>query len=541
VTGRARRLVIALVALLALAALVGCGRDASAGVSNPTLAAGTPAAKGPTGTVTWALYRDVNSLDPAHAFDYPENTVIASMCDALQRQEPDGAIGPGLAKLTYRTPTEIVLALHPDVRFWDGRPLTSADVVYSLKRQTSSQVAGFYGTVFNRVKAIRAVGPLQVEIALRRPDYWLAGELSAMPGVIIEKRYAEQQGRAYGTPSGGAMCTGPFELKQWKPGAEVDVVANRHYWDPALRPLASEIRFEGISDTAALTAALRTGAIDGTYLTDTSNLAELRTLTNVRVYDGPSFDTDYFIVSDLKGVLGDVRVRRALSLAFNRTGYIDTVYDGAAQIPRLSVNPGAWGFARGVFRRAWDRQPVPHQNLAAARHLIRAAGAKGKTLVIATCSGLASVATEANAWQAAAQSIGLDAQLHNVSPEDYIALFTDPGARKGIDAFSTTTYGDYADPAALDATFAIPHQSQNFSGYSNPRVTDLLNRARAEANPRRRAELDVAAERLIMRDLPWIPVADPDTLLVLNRRLSGAPSSFAYMQAPWLARLGAAG
>ena len=33
------------------------------------------------------------------------------------------------------------------------------------------------------------------------------------------------------------MCTGPFELKQWKPGAEVDVVANRHYWDPALRPL----------------------------------------------------------------------------------------------------------------------------------------------------------------------------------------------------------------------------------------------------------------------------------------------------------------
>ncbi|HEY3776241.1 MAG TPA: ABC transporter substrate-binding protein [Solirubrobacteraceae bacterium] len=534
-TRRARLPAVLTAALL----LAGCGRQVVP-VSSLPLHASTAAAATAAGTVTWALYRDVDSLDPAHAFDYPENTVISSMCEALERQQPDGAITAGLARLTYRTPRRIMLALHPGVRFWDGSPMTSADVVYSLERQMNPKIAGFYGTVFDRVKSIRARGRLTVEIVLRRADYWLAGELSAMPGVIIEKRYAEAKGQAYGTPSGGAMCTGPFELKRWTPGAEVDVVANHHYWNPALRPRAAEIRFEGISDTAALTAALRTGAIDGTYLTDTSNLAQLLKLSNVRVYAGPSFDTDYLIISNLEGPLGDVRIRRALSLAFDRKVYIDTVYDGAAQIPRLSANPGTWGFAKGVFRRAWDHQPPLTQNLARARRLIHAAGAQGKTIVIATCSGLASVATEADAWQAAAESIGLRARLQNVSPEDYIALFTDPGARSGIDAFSTTTYGDYADPAALDSTYAMPHQSQNFDGYDNPRLNALFDAARAEADPRRRAELDVAAERLIMRELPWIPAADPDTLLVLGRHLSGPPSSFAYMQAPWLARVGEA-
>jgi peptide/nickel transport system substrate-binding protein len=44
----------------------------------------------------WALYREPNTLDPIYAFDYPENTVITSMCESLLLQEPDGTIAPGM-------------------------------------------------------------------------------------------------------------------------------------------------------------------------------------------------------------------------------------------------------------------------------------------------------------------------------------------------------------------------------------------------------------------------------------------------------------
>src|ERR1700722_17720011 len=130
----------------ALALLVGlpaCGRPLSSATSpapgaiSPTagLVATAPPGAKQVASVTWAVYRDVNSLDPAFAFDYPENTAISLMCESLLLQQPDGAIVPGLASVTTPPPLTFVFTLRPGVRFWDGAPVTPADVVYSLGRQ----------------------------------------------------------------------------------------------------------------------------------------------------------------------------------------------------------------------------------------------------------------------------------------------------------------------------------------------------------------------------------------------------------------------
>src|ERR1700754_3229517 len=98
---------------LAAALIAGCGRSAETGSSTAAaktpssvtdLDPMTPAASGEAGKVTWALYRPVQTLDPAHAVDYPESTVVAAMCESVLRQAPDGSIGPGLATLTYEDP-----------------------------------------------------------------------------------------------------------------------------------------------------------------------------------------------------------------------------------------------------------------------------------------------------------------------------------------------------------------------------------------------------------------------------------------------------
>src|SRR5882757_11544055 len=189
------------------------GSDAAAFLGLPST---TQPASGPADTATWALYRDPTTLDPATAFDYPENTVISTMCESLLRQQPDGTLVPGLAsEYRFTTPTTLVFKLRPGVRFWDGKPLTSADVVFSLKRNMDPQLGGFYGTVLNRVSAISADDPDTVTLTLSSPDYWLPGELSSMAGVVIEENYASSRGHEYGTPDGGAMCTGPYRLTQW--------------------------------------------------------------------------------------------------------------------------------------------------------------------------------------------------------------------------------------------------------------------------------------------------------------------------------------
>ena len=537
--------VVVACALLAAA----CGRSvnnagsSTSGNISPTqgLVTTTPAGTKTVPSMVWAVYRDVNSLDPIYAFDYPENTADSLMCESLLRQAPGGAVQPGLATVTDPSPTTMVFTLRPGAKFWDGHPVTPADVVYSLDRNTNPTLGGFYPLVFNRVKSIAATGTNQVTITLKQPDYWLQGELASMPGIIIEKAFAQKEGKNYGTPAGSIMCTGAYMLKSWTPGVGVVAVANPHYWNSAVKPLIGQITIKGTPDISSFTSGMLTGAIQGSYPFALPTLDQLRNSSSVKVWQGPGWSTDAFIISSFKGVLGDLRVRRALSLALNRQGIISSVYKGAALMPRWLSNPGTFGYGKSVFTAAYDSSPVLTQNISEAKKLVQQAGATGKTFTIGTSSQLANLAAVTGDYQAAAQAIGLKVVLKSVSAQNFINFFTDPKARAGIDGFPTVNYGDYADPAALLSTLVLPGGSQNYTNFNNPKITADLEQARSTPNLNKRAALVAEAEKLTMQQLPWIPNVQPTALLVLHKGLTGAVSSFAYMFAPWADSLGGTG
>jgi peptide/nickel transport system substrate-binding protein len=528
--------------LVAIAVLLvsACGR--STGGTNTANTSGlantSPAGTKPVDKIVWGVYRETNSLDPIYAFDYPENTVLAVLCEQLLVQSADGAIGPGLATLTYTNPTTLVFDLKPGITFWDGNPLTPDDVVYSLKRNTDANLGGFYGAVFTNVTSIAATGPSQVTITLSKPDYWLTDELASTPGWIVEKKYVEAKGKDFGTPTGGTMCTGSYKFNSWKPGDVLSVVRNDNYWNPKVKPLVREIDFKGTPDEASLTSALQTGDVNGYFAFAISTLDQLRKSKAVTVVDGSGWNVDAFIVSSFKGVLGDKRVRQALSLAIDRKAMIDTIFKGAALMPKALTPPGTWGYSRSVFQAGYDKLPDLKQDIAAAKKLIQDAGATGKTFTIGMSTELNDVSLEAGAYQTAGQAIGLNVKLKSVSAANYINFFIDPNARADVDGFFTTNYGDYADPAGLLATLVLPDGSQNYPPYSNQAVTDLMNAARSEPDLSKRAQDMVDAQKLMMDDMPWIPDAFPNNELIMSSNLTGAYASFAYMFAPWANQLG---
>ena len=544
-----RRRQTAAAAVMAASALLAsaCGRSISAstapGSVSPTKGLVTTTAAGTKSvpSVTWAVYRDVNSLDPIFAFDYPENTAISLMCESLLRQGPDGSIGSGLATVADPSPTKLVFTLRPGVTFWDGSPVTAADVVYSLDRQTNPAYGGFYGAAFSRVQSIQATGPSQVAITLKQPDYWLKGELSSMAGVVIQKSYAEKQGKNYGTPAGGIMCTGAYEFKSWTAGAGVTAVANPHYWKSAVKPLVQEIVVKGVPDAASFNSGMLTGAIQGSYYGGDPALSQLEHSSAVKVYQGPGQATDAFIVSATSGPLANVKVRQALSLALDRKALVSDVYQGAALMPRWLANPGTFGYGAGVFDAAYNKSPVLTQDLAKARQLVKAAGVAGQTITIGTSSQIANIATETGAYQQAAEAIGLKVVLKSVSAQNFINFFTSAQARQGVDGFVTVNYGDYADPAALLATIVLPDGSQNYDHFNNPQLTALMDQARGMADPDKRAALVAKAEQLAASLLPWIPNVQPTSILMLSKNLTGAVASFSYMFAPWANTLGGKG
>jgi peptide/nickel transport system substrate-binding protein len=498
----------------------------------------TPAAVGQVDSVTWATYREVNTLDPIYAFDYPENTVIYSMCESLLWQQPDGSIAPGITTLSRPDDLTMVFTVRDGVTFWDGSPLTADDIVFSLQREMDPTLGGFYGAVFARVDSIEATAPNEVTITLSQPDFFLEGELASTPGIIVSKAFVEAQGAAFGTPDGGTMCTGPFQFDSWSVGDRLTVTSYDGYWNGA--PKVASIDFVGVPDENTLTSGLLSGDIDGSYVPAISTIDRLASDPAVTVTDGPSYASAALIISNLSGTLADVNVRTALSMALDREGVISAAFHEKASLPRAVANPGTWGYAPEVFSAAWDELPEPTQDVEGARAMIEAAGATGKPLVLATSNELAPIMTMANAVKAAAEEIGLTVELRTVSAANYINLFVDPSAREGIDGFVTVNYPDYADPAALYATYGVPDGSQNFNGYSNEEVTALFDEARTTADPAARATLVTQAQALLQQDLPWIGIANPDTVLVTSSDLTGAPASFTYMFSPWPAGLGGA-
>lgn len=541
-----RRCSFAAAAAAAFALLAACtgapapsGTTASAPTSNFTV--DTPEPTKDAGDVVWAVYRETQTLDPIYGFDLADNTPLASMCESLQRMRNDMSYGDGLGTLTQPSETEYDFAIAENATFWDGSPVTAEDVVFSLKRQMDATLGGFFQSVFDRVKSIEATGTKTVRITLTTPDYWLLGELSSTPGTIIQKKYAEAKGQAYGTVPGGIMCSGPLKLDTWETGAGVKMVPNPNYWDSSLpKPQLTSITVKGVPDDATLTAGLQTGAIDGSYVLALSTLGQLQSSSSVKVYQGAPYVSETMAIMASKGPLADPKVRQAVSLAVDRKGLLGALLHGAGSLPHALLGSGTWGTAKDVFQAGYDALPVMEQDLAKAQELAKTLNIAGQTVRIGTSSGIPSANTMALAFKAACEAVGLKVELVDASPANYVQFFIDPKTIATIDAAPTANYGDYADPSALYKTIVLPGGIQNFTGYANPEVTAALESARGEKDETKRAQYVVAAQKIMTEELVWIPMLSANNVLVMNNSVTGAPATFVYVYAPWAAYLGGA-
>lgn len=514
--------------------------EGDGGLGSLGLATSTPAGTQPVDSITWALYRDVNNLDPVFAFDYPENTTIALLCEQPLRQAPDGTIVPGLADVTSPDDTTYVITIKDGVTFWNGDPVTADDVAFSLGRNMDPAIPGFYGAQYANVASIDVTDERTVTVTMKSPDYFFRGVLASSSAWIVQKSFVEAAGADFGNPTGRTMCSGSYQLGDWSIGSPLQVTVNENYWDASVKPLVASIEFVGAPDPIALSAAIQAGDIDGYYaFASIPTLNELRNDPNVTVTDGAGYQFDALLIAPREGSpLADVRVRQALSKAIDRQGYIDTVLAGAAQIPKSWAAPGTWGYARDVFQAGYDALPALDQDLDAAKALVAEAGAEGGTFTIGLIGEVPPLVAEGALFQKAAEDIGLTAEIKTYPADQYISLFIDPAARADVDAWFTVAYGDFADPGSVLGQGLLPGGSLNYLPYDDPEVTELLGQARATADDAARAELIVQAQALAMADMPMIPVALPNNTLITSSELTGAVPSFSMMYAPWANQLG---
>jgi peptide/nickel transport system substrate-binding protein len=195
------------VMVTAASVVVGCGgsshgNSSTSGGSNSSGGSGgstagssqlvytTPPASGTLSSITWDLPNgEPTTVDPVKAGDYGPDMIASNLCDDLFRLTPHWGQVPELATSYKYTAGHkaLILNIRHGVKFWDGHPLTAADVAYSLQRNMDPSTGAVNGGFFMPVKSIDQTGPYQVTVNFKSPDELFYKELSTVVGAVVEK------------------------------------------------------------------------------------------------------------------------------------------------------------------------------------------------------------------------------------------------------------------------------------------------------------------------------------------------------------------
>ncbi|MFG2005505.1 ABC transporter substrate-binding protein [Spirillospora sp. NPDC048911] len=526
------------------AALVatGCGggNDSGGTGGRIELVSALPRATQRVDLVKWALpFGEPLTLDPTKAFGESEETVVSNLCEGLLRIGPDFSVRPGLAtSADWTDATTFVIKLRSGVRFWDGTPMTADDVVHSMERNVDPKVQGAYGAVYRRVESFRKTGPLQVTVKFKQHDAQFRNAIASHGGAVVQKAFAAKAGKGFGTPAGGVMCTGPYRLVKWSPGDKITVAGNDGYWGGA--PKVGTLDFRFITDSSTLTSALLAGEVDGTFNAPVESAKAFTNSGQGTLWVGPSSMFIGFFPTTPHGPAADAKVRQALNLAINKEAFIKNVLRGYGQPLKTMTPPIVWQSIPGheIYQSAYDRLPGNAHDLTKAKALIAEAKPSKKTLVFAAKGGDTLAVQSATLVQAAARELGFDAKIKTLQPTDFDAFFFDQNKRESVDFVISPGWIEVPGALYYAPEYALKTGFFNYSKYDNPRVTKLLDDARASTDPNKTAQLFSEAQAIFAPDQLMATIATNYSRVFLNKRLTGVTTSSAFLTSPWAASLG---
>ncbi|WP_105036222.1 ABC transporter substrate-binding protein [Cryobacterium aureum] len=540
-----KKKIVAIFGVLAVA-LSGCAAGnpdgAAPSLSTDDLAVITPAG-GELDLATWNLpFGEPASLDPIKAYNYAENTVVANLCEGLMQLQPDYSITPNLAENVESPDASTwVYTIRQGVEFWNGETMTADDVAYSLGRQLDPNEGSYWaGGVVDNIASIEKTGDWEVTVTLNEPDATFNSYLATPIGNVVSQTHRVATGDSYGTPTGGVMCTGPYSVGTWNQGQSISLERNDNYWKTEKIAKTKQIDISFIVDSAAISNALTTGAIDGSYDVPLGSIGALESATDGSLILGRSLQV-VAIIGTGNGAFADPAVRKALMLATDREAIAATVFEGTAEASASLVPNNSWSYGSDVYEAGRADLAQAAVDIEAAKEALKDATTDlTQPISIVYPAERTYYADIISEISNGATAIGLTVEPEGVPSAQFGAFFSDPEARAGHDAFVTANYLDIPDPLAFLRTILGSTGGQNYNGYSNAEMDGLLADAGAASDDDDRATIVNEIQGMAMAELPWIPIVDPSVRLFLNDRVTGVPASFVYLYYPWAADLGAA-
>lgn len=540
---RLPRIIVGALAIGALA-LTGCAADDKkpndAATLDAPFAAQTQKASGPVDSVTWMLGAEPTTMDADIDATTADDTVLANICDRLMQVQPDLTLGAGIASdAEWVDDTHVVFTIRQDAVFHDGSKVSTADVLWSMKRHAAEGAAE--SDEYANVVSMKQTADDQITVTTTQPDAIFLQAMAGDGGIVWNPRVIEATGSDFGGPDSDSACSGPYRIASWEPGSQLTIEKVADYWNTDVDALADEVVFRWGEESATVNS-LTTGSAQGAYLENAGAAVAFTGSSDVSVYQGPSTNAWVLETTD-RGALTDARLRQALSLVLNREGIAQAAFSGLAQPWKTPVGSGAWGYEVEAFQQAYDKlggapaQPSD-EDIAAAKKLVEEAGAPGEPLVVAS-NGSSTHNVIANALVAAAKSIGLQAEIKVVPQAQYGDFYSDAELRDQADLWPDEYYISKNDPLGFYKN-GKSDASVNFGVFDDPEYDELVAKGYAATDDAARAKITIELQQKWVDQAVWIPVVATPSTLIMSNDVTGVPSSAAYIYYPWAVDLGSA-
>jgi hypothetical protein len=195
------------------------------------------AAQAQTAQIVVAQPADIRSTNPGVNRDNTTDGVVLNIVEGLVAYHENGTVGPLLARSIVVSPDGLtyIFKLRTNVKFHNGEPMTSADVLWSWKRYTDPKtdwrcLSEFDGRSGVKVTSVTAPDPQTVVMQLDKPSAVFLDNLARTDcgmTAILNKKSVKEDG-SWDKPIG----TGPFKFEEWKRGEYVTLSAFADYQSP---------------------------------------------------------------------------------------------------------------------------------------------------------------------------------------------------------------------------------------------------------------------------------------------------------------------
>jgi peptide/nickel transport system substrate-binding protein len=482
---------------------------------------------------------EASTLIPILATDSASHAVAGQVYNGLVKYDKNLNIVGDLAESFSISPDglEITFRLRKGVKWHDGAPFTSRDVLYTYRIIIDPKTPTAYAEDFKQVKTVSAPDEYTIKVTYASP---FAPALASWGTNVLPAHLLEGKDITKSPLARMPVGTGPYRFKEWVAGQKIVLDANPDYFEG--RPYIDRYIYRIIPDTSTMYMELKAGAIDLMNLTPVQYARQTTSqsfTSRFNKYRYPSSGYVYMGYNLRHPLFGDKLIRKALTAAINKEELIQGVLFGMGQKAHGPIVPGRWAYNPNVKDIAYDPQH--------AVELLAQGGWKQKnsdgilikngkpfSFTILTNQGNQQRLLTAQIIQQRLKFVGIDVKIRIVEWATFLKEFVDKGNFEVVMLGWSTSQ----DPDMYD----VWHSSKtnpgelNFIGFKNPEVDRLLIAGRSTFDSEKRKKAYFRIQEIMAAEQPYTFLYVPDALPVVSSRIRGvepAPAGIGHNQIRW--------